>query len=117
MKKIFTIITLFTILIATASFTNNNSKNQSPKKVKVSKVNKAKKHPKKQNAEITETKIEITPEYQKLMDEDMITETPVATQQQPTQVNQMKVATTTENPNKVHYFIKSKESPNLYEIK
>lgn len=105
MKTFITVITLFSILLVTASFTNQkNVSTQTPSVKKAKMVAKTKKAKKFKKTEPTETKIEIDSEYEQYLSDEKLDSESLA------------VATVKENPSKVHYFIKSKESPNLYEI-
>lgn len=133
MKKIYMILFAFTALIVLTSFNyvssskaqNSSSKNKvysttNKKMKKNKKTSSAKKNVKKQqDTEITETKIEITDEYRQLLNDEETTSLEVVDQHQ---AMTQKVAVTNQkpnenNPNKVHYFIRSKENPNFYETK
>lgn len=119
-KKV--IIACFAILamISLTSFTYAHKpvrKQVAQKVVKAKKKSMAKKVVAKPTTEISETRIEITPEYQALAPDESETVVEVTQPSQKTyQPAKMAVSDNNPNPNKVNYFFKSKDS-NLYEVK
>lgn len=127
MKKLtlvfFAIMAMFVLtsfnFVSDSKKMNQKSKVSSVKKNKKAKKVAVKKTQPTENQEITETKIEISPEYQQMLADDSSMETMETStyKQQPVAVAMNEKSMNKENPNKVHYFIRSKESPNLYETK
>lgn len=130
MKKLYMIIFAFASLMVLSSFnyvssrTSQSSSQKAKvssttnKKVKKNKTVSKKNLKKQQNSEITETKIEITDEYRQLLEDDVTSlEVVVQDEMHPKVVAESKPKVSENNPNKVHYFIRSKDNPNFYEIK
>ena len=108
----FAVLALFSL----TSFTYANKpvkKQVAQKSMKAKKKVQAKKTFTKPTTEISETRIEITPEYQTLLADDSETVVEVS---QPSQKTYQPAVAVRDNPNKVNYFFKSKDS-NLYEVK
>lgn len=114
-------------ILALSSFIfPNKQPPESSSKNKVTKVSTKTKKPvsKVKNTEITETKIELTAEYRKLLQED-INSIEVSSTNSASDLVDIKVQPKTNkhspqavvnNPNKVHQFIRSKNNPNIFEV-